>query len=140
MDNTVILAIIASLLGGSGLGAVIVNAVSNRKKVSADVVATLSKAYEDRIVALHVSITRLEGKVDSLEEQISGLRSTLSEREAVINNLQEENTDLQAQIIKLTVALKYRDKRITDLVKQVSELTIRLDEYCGPKPDQSEAK
>jgi peptidoglycan hydrolase CwlO-like protein len=131
----IIAALIAALLGGSGLGAVIVNVLANRKKVAADCVATLSVAYEVRITALHTTIARLEVKVSQMEEQISGLRSTLSEREVVVNNLQEENTDLQAQIIKLTAALKYRDKRITDLIHQVAELTLRLDEYCGPKAD-----
>ena len=123
--------IIAAVLGGGGLGAVIVNAIANRKKVAADCVATLSQAYETRINALNERADKLAAKVDLLEAQVSGLRSALSDREALIVNLQQENADLQTQVDKLSAAVKCRDKRIRELEKQVAELTSRIDALNG---------
>ena len=124
MTNEIWLAIIGAVLGGGGLGAAIVNALANRKKLEADCVATLSSAYADRD-------GKLTARVDVLETQVSSLRSVLSDREATIVNLQQENTDLQAQVDKLSAAVKCRDKRIRELEKQVAELTSRIDALNG---------
>jgi len=131
MTPEIITALIAAVLGGGGLGAVIVNALANRKKVAADCLATLSQAYETRINALNHRADELAEKVEHLETQVSGLRSALTDREATIVNLQQENTDLQAQVDKLRDAVKCRDKRIRDLEKQVAELTERLNALGG---------
>jgi predicted RNase H-like nuclease (RuvC/YqgF family) len=120
-------ALIAAVLGGGGLGAVIVNAIANRKKIQADCVATLSQAYETRINALNERADKLAAKVDLLEAQVSGLRSALSDREALIVNLQRENADLQTQVDKLSKAVNGRDKRIRELERQVADLTERLN-------------
>ena len=48
MCENVWIAIVAAVLGGGGLGAAVVNALANRKKIQADCVATLSQAYEIR--------------------------------------------------------------------------------------------
>ncbi len=128
-DNWV--ALIGIFLGGGGLGAVIVNAIANRKKVAADCVATLSQAYETRINALNERADKLAAKVDLLEAQVSGLRSALSDREALIVNLQQENADLQTQVDKLSSAVNSRDKRIRELERQVADLTERLNAMNG---------
>jgi len=128
-DN--IVALIGIFLGGGGLGAVIVNAIANRKKIQADCVATLSAAYETRINALNERADKLAAKVDLLEAQVSGLRSALSDREALIVNLQQENADLQTQVDKLSKAVNGRDKRIRELERQVADLTERLNAMNG---------
>jgi chromosome segregation ATPase len=144
VDSTIIIALIGAILGGTGVA--VINAIANRKKLTAEVtaigkkaaadcVATLSQAYETRITALHTTIARMENKLEVVEAQIIVLRSTLSEREVAVTNLQTENDDLYAQVVNLRVAVKHRDARITDLIHQVAELTLRLDEYCGPKAD-----
>ena len=102
MSENVWVAIIAAVLGGGGLGAAIVNALANRKKIQADCVQTLSTAYETRLNALNKRADDLAAKVDVLEAQVGGLRSALSDREALIVNLQQENVDLQAQVDKLS--------------------------------------
>ena len=131
MSEQVVIAIIVSLLGGGGLGGVIVSAISNRKKIAADCVATLSEAYETRISASNKRTDELCAKVDALETQISGLRTVLSDREAFILNLEQENADLQTQVDKLQTAVKGRDKRIRELERQVAELTARIDAMNG---------
>jgi len=123
MSENVWIAIVAAVLGGGGLGAAVVNALANRKKIQADCVATLSSAYETRLNALNKRADELAAKVDVLEAQVSGLRSALSDREALIVNLQQENADLQTQVDKLSAVVKCRDKSIRDLEKQVLELT-----------------
>jgi len=130
--------IFAALFGGGGLGAVIVNAIANRKRVSAetekikaDCLASLSGAYETRLDALTKRAVQLEAKVDQLETQVSGLRTLLSDREATILNLQQENADLQSQLDKMSAAVKGRDKRIRELERQVAELTERLNAMNG---------
>jgi len=124
-------ALIGIFIGGGGLGAVIVNAIANRKKIQADCVATLSQAYETRINALNERADKLAAKVDLLEAQVSGLRSALSDREALIVNLQQENADLQTQVDKLSKAVNGRDKRIRELERQVADLTERLNAMNG---------
>jgi len=130
--------IFAALFGGGGLGAVIVTAIANRKRVSAetekikaDCLASLSGAYETRLDALTKRAVQLEAKVDQLETQVSGLRTLLSDREATILNLQQENADLQSQLDKMSAAVKGRDKRIRELERQVAELTERLNAMNG---------
>ena len=127
MSENVWIAIIAAVLGGGGLGAAVVNALANRKKIQADCVATLSQAYETRINALNKRADELATKVDILEAQVSGLRSALSDREALIVNLQQENADLQTQVDKLSKIVNNKDRRIRELEKQVAELTSRID-------------
>ncbi len=107
MSGEQLAVIFAALFGGGGLGAVIVNAIANRKRVSAetekikaDCLASLSGAYETRLDALTKRAVQLEAKVDQLETQVSGLRTLLSDREATILNLQQENADLQSQWIR----------------------------------------
>lgn len=138
MSGEQLAVIFAALFGGGGLGAVIVNAVANRKRVSAetekikaDCLASLSGAYETRLDALTKRAVQLEAKVDQLETQVSGLRTLLSDREATILNLQQENADLQAQLDKMSAAVKGRDKRIRELERQVAELTERLNAMNG---------
>lgn len=138
MSENVWIAIIAAVLGGGGLGAAVVNALANRKKIQADCVATLSQAYETRINALNKRADELATKVDVLEAQVSGLRSALSDadeleakREALIVILQQENADLQTQVDKLSKIVNNKDKRIRELEKQVKELTARLDAMNG---------
>lgn len=127
--------IVVAILGSGGIGALI-NAIVSRKKVAADVVATLSKAYEVRIEALNKRIDELEAKNRSLEMEVSELRSTLTDREVLIVNLQQENDDLHSQVEKLSRAVSNRDKRIRELERQVIELTERLDRIngCGNEP------
>ena len=138
MSGEQLAVIFAALFGGGGLGAVIVNAIANRKRVSAetekikaDCLASLSGAYETRLDALTKRAVQLEAKVDQLETQVSGLRTLLSDREATILNLQQENADLQAQLDKMSAAVKGRDKRIRELERQVAELTERLNAMNG---------
>lgn len=138
MSGEQLAVIFAALFGGGGLGAVIVNAVANRKRVSAetekikaDCLASLSSAYETRLDALTKRAVQLEAKVDQLETQVSGLRTLLSDREATILNLQQENADLQSQLDKMSAAVKGRDKRIRELERQVAELTERLNAMNG---------
>jgi peptidoglycan hydrolase CwlO-like protein len=131
MSENVWIAIIAAVLGGGGLGAAVVNALANRKKIQADCVATLSSAYEKRLNALNKRADELATKVDILEAQVSGLRSALSDREALIVNLQQENADLQTQVDKLSKAVNGRDKRIRELERQVADLTERLNAMNG---------
>lgn len=138
MSGEQLAVIFAALFGGGGLGAVIVNAIANRKRVSAetekikaDCLASLSGAYETRLDALTKRAVQLEAKVDQLETQVSGLRTVLSDREATILNLQQENADLQAQLDKMSAAVKGRDKRIRELERQVAELTERLNAMNG---------
>lgn len=138
MSGEQLAVIFAALFGGGGLGAVIVNAVANRKRVSAetekikaDCLASLSGAYETRLDALTKRAVQLEAKVDQLETQVSGLRTLLSDREATILNLQQENADLQSQLDKMSAAVKGRDKRIRELERQVAELTERLNAMNG---------
>lgn len=129
------LEIIVALLGSGGIGALI-NAIASRKKVAADVVATLSKAYETRIEAQDKRIDELSEKNRLLEINISELRTTLTDRELFIVNLQRENDDLHDQVEKLTRTVNNRDKRVRDLERQVIELTERLDRIngCGTEP------
>ena len=138
MSGEQLAVIFAALFGGGGLGAVIVNAIANRKlvgaeteKIKADCLASLSGAYETRLDALTKRAVQLEAKVDQLETQVSGLRTLLSDREATILNLQQENADLQAQLDKMSAAVKGRDKRIRELERQVAELTERLNAMNG---------
>lgn len=138
MSGEQLAVIFAALFGGGGLGAVIVNAIANRKRVSAetekikaDCLASLSGAYETRLDALTKRAVQLEAKVDQLETQVSGLRTLLSDREATILNLQQENADLQSQLDKMSAAVKGRDKRIRELERQVAELTERLNAMNG---------
>lgn len=138
MSGEQLAVIFAALFGGGGLGAVIVNAIANRKrvgaeteKIKADCLASLSGAYETRLDALTKRAVQLEAKVDQLETQVSGLRTLLSDREATILNLQQENADLQAQLDKMSAAVKCRDKRIRELERQVAELTERLNAMNG---------
>lgn len=138
MSGEQLAVIFAALFGGGGLGAVIVNAIANRKrvgaeteKIKADCLASLSGAYETRLDALTKRAVQLEAKVDQLETQVSGLRTLLSDREATILNLQQENADLQSQLDKMSAAVKGRDKRIRELERQVAELTERLNAMNG---------
>jgi len=138
MSGEQLAVIFAALFGGGGLGAVIVNAIANRKrvgaeteKIKADCLASLSGAYETRLDALTKRAVQLEAKVDQLETQVSGLRTLLSDREATILNLQQENADLQAQLDKMSAAVTGRDKRIRELERQVAELTERLNAMNG---------
>ena len=131
-DN--IVALIGIFLGGGGLGAVIVNAIANRKKVAADCVATLSQAYETRINALGDRITEVENENKLLKEQKSNLLRQLDEVKSALRDsdgsnatLLKENAEFQEQIDKLNAAVKNRDKKIRELEKQVAELTERLN-------------
>ncbi|MFA5434352.1 MAG: hypothetical protein WC319_16020 [Candidatus Paceibacterota bacterium] len=142
------LAIISALLGGGGLGAVIVNAIANRKKtkaegekIAAECMAILGETYEKRMAAMLSSIERLDKQVEELkdEKRIS---------EDTIDTLKRENAELKLQVEeyaadvdKLTKAVKSRDKRITELEKHVAEipalerhiaeLSARLDSLNG---------
>ena len=124
-----VLALISAVLGGGGLGAAIVRALANRKKVQADCVATLSEAYETRL-------RELSAQVQTHETKIAALQSTLFERESMIQNLQQENDDLREQLEKMSTAVKCRDKRVRELERQVEDLTKRLNAMNGEKGDE----
>ena len=145
MNNEILPAIITAVLGGSGLSALIVNAIANRKKtkaeaelvtagiekVKADCLAALSDAYEDRLRALGDRVKSQEERVEYLEEQVSTLKSTLIDREVVIATLQRENVDLTKQVDVLSGQVKCRDKRIKELERQVAELTEKINALSG---------
>ncbi|MEL7626981.1 MAG: hypothetical protein AAGU15_09000 [Anaerolineaceae bacterium] len=147
--------LIPSALGAGGLGAVIVTAIANRRKVkaesekldaesekiAAECMAVLAEAYEKRMTAMLTSIERLDKQVEELknDKQVS---------EDTIVTLKRENAELKIQVTgyaadvdKLTKTLKDRDKRIVELEKQVAEipalerqiadLSARLDELHG---------
>lgn len=127
--------IIVALLGSGGIGALI-NAIASRKKVAADVVATLSKAYETRIEALNARIDEVSEENRTLHINLSELRTKLTEKDVLTVSLQHDNIELSEQIEKLTRAVSNRDKRIRELERQVVELTERLDRIngCGTEP------
>ena len=131
MTSEVIAALIAALLGGGGLVAVIINAFANRKKVAADVVSTLSNAYEVRIKEQDERIDKLVTSVDALELKVRDLRALLCDRETQVAALQKENDELRLEVDKLSKLVNNKDRRIRELEKQVGELTARLDAICG---------
>jgi predicted RNase H-like nuclease (RuvC/YqgF family) len=126
MTESIWLAIIAALLGGGGLGAVIVNAIANRKKVAADCVAIVTKNYVHIIEELKESSAKLEIKVSALEEQLEVMRDGLEERETTIRALKEKNTELMSDIEKMQSAIKKRDDRIRTLERNVSDRDERI--------------
>lgn len=121
--------IVTLLIGifGGGVGAAIVSAIANRKKVHAEATMTLSEGYETRIEKLTNRTCTLESQVEQLQGQVIGLKSVLSEREATIINLQAENTTLQKQVDKLVNENKSKDRKIDQLSKRVKELEERLN-------------
>lgn len=132
------LTLLGFIFGTGGFGIALVNAFANRektaaeaKKIEADVIASLSEAYETRIERLIGTTERLERKVLALENQVCDFKVELGEREAIIDKLKRENEELTEQVGKLTKAIGSRDKRIRELEKQVAELTERLNLLNG---------
>lgn len=126
MTESIWLAIIAALLGGGGLGAVIVNAIANRKKVAADCVAIVTKNYVHIIDELKESSKKLEDKVSALEMQIDAMSEGLQERETTIRALKDKNSELMSDIEKMQTAIKRRDDRIKSLEKSVKDRDERI--------------
>ena len=77
MEDQIIIAIIAAVLGGGGIGGAIVSALANRKKVEADIVANLSCAYETRLANLNDRIAAADTKIEILQSQASNLKQPI---------------------------------------------------------------
>ena len=125
MTSEVIAALIAALLGGGGLVAVIINAFANRKKVAADVVSTLSNAYEVRIKEQDERIDKLVTSVDALELKVRDLRVLLCDRETQVAALQKENDELRLEVDKLSKLVNNKDRHLRGWMRYVGTRMVK---------------
>jgi predicted RNase H-like nuclease (RuvC/YqgF family) len=136
MDTTAIIIAIFGVIGGGGLGAAIVSWLANRKKVNADIAATLMASAEVRIQAYEERTIKLENKLHQLECEISNLRDDKAERETVIETLRRENEGLKVKIESLEKESKHKDQVIQALTARVSDLEKQLKSFKSKGDDE----
>jgi predicted RNase H-like nuclease (RuvC/YqgF family) len=128
MDWTTVIVAVIGAFGAGGLGAALVNWLSNKDVKKADAYATISAIYETRLKALSDRATCLEVRVEKLEGIIQSLRTEVEERDDMIDTLQRENEDLRKQVADLQTENECKERKIQALQTQVKVLTARLDE------------